>query len=155
MMSSEYAFVTHWHLHRPIERVWEEIFHAERWPRWWKGLERVEELEPGDAHRVGCVRRFVWKGRLPYMLVVDMQVTRVEPPILLESLAHGELEGQGIWRLTQQGEDTDVRCEWTVRTTKRWMKLIAPLARPVFSWNHNVVMRWGEQGLKRLLEGAA
>ncbi len=33
-----------------------------------------------------------------------------------------------------------------------WMNWLAPLARPFFAWNHDAVMRQGEQGLKRLLE---
>jgi hypothetical protein len=31
------------------------------------------------------------------------------------------------------------------------MNLLAPLARPVFAWNHDVVMRWGAEGLAKLL----
>jgi hypothetical protein len=38
-----------------------------------------------------------------------------------------------------------------VRTNKRWMTLIAPLARPAFEWNHDWVMRNGGEGLARLL----
>ena len=29
------------------------------------------------------------------------------------------------------------------------MNLIAPIARPFFSWNHNVVMGWGGEGLAK------
>ncbi|HLE64007.1 MAG TPA: hypothetical protein VI750_12735 [Pyrinomonadaceae bacterium] len=36
-------------------------------------------------------------------------------------------------------------------TTKAWMNLLAPLARPLFSWNHDVVMGWGGEGLKKQL----
>jgi hypothetical protein len=38
-----------------------------------------------------------------------------------------------------------------VRTTKRWMNLAAPLARPVFRWNHDWVMRNGAEGIAELL----
>ena len=31
------------------------------------------------------------------------------------------------------------------------MNLLAPLARPIFEWNHDVVMRRGAEGLARLL----
>ena len=31
------------------------------------------------------------------------------------------------------------------------MNLLAPLARPAFNWNHDVTMRWGAEGLARLL----
>ena len=149
---STYSFITHWHLRCPIETVWEAIFHSERWPSWWNGLERVVELEPGDHNRVGALRRFTWKGSLPYRLVVDMRVTRVEPPRALESLASGDLEGSGVWQLSGDDEGTAVRYDWNVRTTKRWMNLLAPLARPLFALNHDVVMRSGARGLKRLLE---
>ena len=42
---------------------------------------------------------------------------------------------------------TAVLYEWHVQTTKRWMNLLGPVARPVFEYNHDVVMRWGGEGL--------
>jgi hypothetical protein len=38
-----------------------------------------------------------------------------------------------------------------VKTTEWWMNLLAPIARPLFAWNHDVVMRQGGEGLARLL----
>jgi hypothetical protein len=32
------------------------------------------------------------------------------------------------------------------------MNLLAPLARPIFEWNHDVIMRQGGEGLARLLD---
>ena len=29
---AEYHFVSTWQIQAPIERVWEEIYHTERWP---------------------------------------------------------------------------------------------------------------------------
>jgi hypothetical protein len=31
------------------------------------------------------------------------------------------------------------------------MNLLAPIARPLFKWNHDVVMHWGGEGLARRL----
>jgi hypothetical protein len=31
------------------------------------------------------------------------------------------------------------------------MKLLKPIARPLFEWNHDVSMRWGAQGLAQRL----
>ena len=149
---AHYRFVTEWLLQAPITAVWDELFHSERWPRWWCGLEHVEELEPGDADRIGCVRRFIWKGALPYRLTVDMRLIRAEPDRLLESRASGELEGTGRWSVAEQAGMTRARYDWDVETTKPWMNLLAPAARPLFVWNHHVVMRGGERGLKQLLE---
>ena len=47
---------------------------------------------------------------------------------------------------------TAVVYEWNVHTTKPWMNAIAPLAAPVFAWNHDWVMRNGGEGLARLLD---
>jgi len=31
------------------------------------------------------------------------------------------------------------------------MNYLAPIARPLFKWNHDVVMGWGSEGLARRL----
>jgi hypothetical protein len=46
---------------------------------------------------------------------------------------------------------TAVTYEWNVHTTRAWMNLLAPVARPLFEYNHNVVMGWGGDGLSQLL----
>ena len=69
---------------------------------------------------------------------------------LIEADAHGELAGTGRWRFFDERE-TAVTYEWNVRTTKPWMNVAAPLARPIFRWNHNVVMHQGGEGLAALL----
>jgi hypothetical protein len=39
-----------------------------------------------------------------------------------------------------------------VTAAKPWMSRLCPLARPLFAWNHDHVMRGGGRGLARLLE---
>lgn len=152
MSSAEYRFLTTWQIGAPREQVWDAILHVERWRAWWRGLERVEQRASGDVDRLGARYRLTWKGRLPYRLVVEMTTVHLRPCRLLESQARGELEGRGVWRLWPNGAGTRVDYEWRVRTVKRWMNIVAPLLHPLFSWNHDVVMRRGERGLKRLLE---
>lgn len=148
---AEYRFLTTWCLEAAIEPVWEAIYDSETWPSWWKGVERVVELEPGDEDGIGRVGRYTWKSRLPYQLEFDMRTTRLERPHLMEGEAIGELSGTGRWRLFEGNGATAVIYEWNVRTTQRWMNLLSPLARPVFAWNHDVVMRQGGEGLARHL----
>jgi uncharacterized protein YndB with AHSA1/START domain len=148
---AEYSFTTLWHFEAPIEDVWEPIFYVERWPSWWKGVERAVQLESGCPDRLGSLWRYTWKSALPYKLTFDMRLTRVEPPVALDGVANGELGGEGLWRLFRGAEGTLVRYEWNVKTTARWMNLLAPLARPVFEWNHDVVMRQGGVGLASML----
>jgi uncharacterized protein YndB with AHSA1/START domain len=147
----DYAFVTHWRLEAPIEQVWEAISHSEDWPTWWRGVRRVELLEKGDADGLGELRRYTFRSALPYSLVFDARTVKVERPHALEAASSGELEGTGRWQLIDEGPVTDVRYVWNVRTTRAWMNVLAPLLRPAFNWNHDVVMRWGAEGLARHL----
>jgi len=150
---ASYSFVTLWQMNAPIERVWDAVYHSERWPEWWPGVERVIELQPAADNGLGGRQRYVWKSILPYRLTIDMATSRVEPPFVLEGQASGELEGTGRWELSRDDGLTTARCIWTVTTTKPWMNLVAPLARPLFEWNHEIVMRQGGDSLRRLLEG--
>ena len=145
-----YRFLTTWCLDAPREDVWTAIYAVERWPEWWRGVERVTKLAPGDERGVGAVHRHRWRSVLPYTVGFDIRTTRIEPPLLLEGEARGELEGVGRWRF-YEGEGTAVTYEWAVRTTKPWMNAVAPVGRPVFAWSHNVVMRWGGEALARHL----
>jgi hypothetical protein len=148
---ADYSFVTLWRFRSPLEPVWEAIYRSEEWPDWWRGVERVERVEPGDAEGIGALQRYTWRSRLPYRLAFEMRLTRVEPLSLIEGEAVGELAGTGRWRLAHDGGVTRVRYDWNVRTTRPWMNLLAPVARPVFKWNHDVVMNWGVDGLARKL----
>jgi uncharacterized protein YndB with AHSA1/START domain len=146
-----YRLSTIWCVDAPVHEVWDAIHDARRWPEWWKNVERVSELQRGAEDGLGAVHRYIWRGVLPYRVIVDMRVTRVEPMSALEGEASGALEGTGRWSFEKNGRGTVVRYDWHVRTTRRWMNLLAPVARPVFRWNHDSIMREGGRGLARLL----
>ena len=148
---ADYSFVTLWRFRSPLEPVWEMIYRSEDWPAWWRGVERVERVEPGGDAGLGALQLYTWRSRLPYRLAFHMRLTRVEPLSLIEGEAVGELSGTGRWQLTHGAGVTGVRYDWNVRTTKPWMNLLAPFARPLFKWNHDVVMDWGADGLARKL----
>jgi hypothetical protein len=147
----DYELVTIWRIAAPIYEVCEAISHSHHWPKWWRGVEQVMELERGDPHGVGGLLRYTWKSLLPYRLTFDIRITRVEPLAAIEGVASGELEGTGRWLFTAEDGVTTIRHEWQVRTTKRWMNLAAPIARPLFKWNHDIVMQQGGKGLAGLL----
>ncbi len=148
---AKYRFVTVWRIQAPLPQVCDAVSQSLKWPDWWRGVEKVEVFDPGDKDGIGSLRRFTWKGRLPYRLTFDIRVTRAVPRSFLEGHASGELEGVGRWHFSSDGVVTAVRYEWTVRTTRRWMNILAPLARPLFKWNHDQIMRQGAEGMARLL----
>jgi uncharacterized protein YndB with AHSA1/START domain len=149
---AEYRFLTTWLLEVERERVWDAIYDSERWPEWWKGVLEAEELEEGDETGVGRYGRYIWKSKLPYKLEFFVRTTKVKKPHLLEGHAEGELAGVGRWRLFEQDGATAVLYEWNVHTTRAWMNLLTPIARPIFAVNHDYVMRNGGVGIAELLD---
>ena len=146
-----YALVTDWRLAAPIEQVWDALFDVATWPRWWKYVLAVQEIEPGNANGVGAVRRYTWGSRLPYQLSFNMRATIVKRPHVLAGDAVGELTGTGRWTLSASAATTQVRYDWDVATSRPWMNALAPLLAPAFKWNHGQVMAAGGRGLARYL----
>ncbi len=55
--------------------------------------------------------------------------------------AEGDLEGIGQFALEETERDsTLITFHWLVETPKIWMNVLAPLARPLFVWNHHRLM---------------
>jgi len=159
---SRYTFVTEWTIDAPIAAVWQEIHDVQQWPSWWRGVVDVELAEAGDDDGVGSYRRMTWKSLLPYKLRFNMRTTRIEGPKqiaepssarpwIIDGVADGELCGTGKWTLTPTSAGTHLRYDWTVDATKPWMRALGPIARPAFEWNHDIIMRWGLEGLRRRL----
>ena len=148
---ADYEFLTTWLLESPREPVWEAVSDQARWPQWWRGVEEAEEVRGGEQNGIGTVSRLVWKSLLPYKVEFEVTTTRVEHLQLLEADAIGELTGIGRWRFYEQDGITAVLYEWNVATSKAWMNLLAPVARPIFEWNHDWVMARGGEGIAQLL----
>lgn len=148
---AEYRLQSVWRIEAPLEDVYAAVHDSLCWPDWWPGAERVEALASGKPDGVDSVRRYVWQGKLPYRLVVDVRVTRVEALVAIEGSASGDLEGVGRWRFARDAAVSIVAFEWQVRTTRRWMNLIAPFARKAFVRNHALIMAQGGARLAQRL----
>lgn len=152
MAGKAYHFETVWHIAAPLSSVWDVITRPLEWPQWWKGVEAVQEITKGDARGIGGITRYTWKSALPYRLSFDMQLQERAEFRYLKGIAFGELKGVGEWHFEQQNDlTTKVTCIWQVTTEKAWMNWFSFLLRPVFAYNHTLVMKWGEQSLRRAL----
>jgi uncharacterized protein YndB with AHSA1/START domain len=147
MASTDFHLVTTWDLDASIDQVWQVLIAPETWPEWWPSVKKVEVLSEGDAEGIGAVRRLTWTTALPYELTFDMRTVRVEPKSVIEGRASGELDGIGRWTLTPSGSGCSLRYDWIVEVTKPWMVALAFAIKPVFTWNHGVVMERGRRGL--------
>jgi hypothetical protein len=153
--ASEFVLVSNWRVHAPRERVWRVLRETRAWPAWWRYVVSVDELEPGDEHGVGALQRYRWSSRLPYGVTFAIRTVEVRRAERIRARSEGDLAGEGTWDLRDDGDDTRVTYTWRVALTKGWMRALAPLLRPVFTWNHNAVMAAGEAGLNAYLSREA
>ena len=148
---AEYRLLTIWRIEAPLETVYAAIHNSPRWPDWWPGMQKVEQVAAGDPDGINSVLRYFWQGRLPYRMVFEVRATRIEKWVAIEGAVQGDLEGVGRWHFFSEGEVSVVQYEWHVRSTRWWMNLVAPFARSIFIRNHGILMQQGAEGLAHLL----
>ncbi len=146
-----YNWVSVWDIDAPRPMVWAAISRAEDWPRWWPFVDSVELLRPGDADGAGAMCHLVWRTRLPYRIRLEVETVDVKPEHSLWVRAQGDAAGEGTWKLTDAGGGTRVEYEWRISLDRPWMRWLAPLAAPLYRWNHDAVMAAGGTGLARYL----
>jgi uncharacterized protein YndB with AHSA1/START domain len=146
------VLTSRWRLDAAPEAVWRLLTDLEGWPRWWRYVRRARILGRGAASPVGDVAEIVWTSALPYGIRLQVTTAAAERASLLEGHAEGDLRGVGTWLLEAAASGgVDVTYRWEVGLTRRWMRALAFLMRPVFEWNHFVVMRAGARGMAAAL----
>lgn len=152
MIRQTYNLVTCWRLKGTVEAVWEILSKPQHWPDWWPYVEQVEIIDPGHSDGTGAKHHHIWKTCLPYRLQFELETVRVRPPTFVKARVRGDLVGIGHCRLRCRHGLVLVRFDWHVHTSKFWMNLLAPAARPVFVWNHGRVMAAGEKKIALQLD---
>lgn len=149
---AHYRALSEWQIEAPVERVWDVLLLAREWPAWWRGFRSVDQLEPGEESGVGKVLRQRWRSLLPYTLTLDLEITAVDGHRFLEGRTSGDMQGLCRWTFEPQGGRTVVRFLLDVEPTRAWMNVPVPFASRVFALNYGAIMRWGGEGLARLLD---
>jgi mannose-6-phosphate isomerase-like protein (cupin superfamily) len=154
-LAHEYHFYDRWYLLAPIEQVWESIVQTEQYSRWWgRVYDKVEKLEEGDQNGVGARTRVKVHGPLPYRLGFMVESVCAERPYVLVVKTKGDLVGTGVWRLRSVEGGTEVGYDWRPRAEFPLVRLLSPLLKPLFRYNHDWCMRQGEIGLREWFAGA-
>lgn len=154
-LAHEYHFYDRWLIPVPIEQVWESITHSEHYTRWWgKVYDEVEKHSEGDQNGVGARTRVKVHGPLPYRLGFMVESVCAERPYVLVVKTKGDLVGTGVWRLRSVEGGTEVGYDWRPRAEFPLVRLLSPLLKPLFRYNHDWCMRQGEIGLREWFTGA-
>jgi hypothetical protein len=151
MKSNYYKFIARWQIAAPVNDVWYSIYESVDWPNWWKAVQRVTVIKENDANGINGIRKYVWKSILLYTLSFKMQMVEKTDFKYLKGIAIGEFEGDGEWYFKEENGITNVQYNWNVKTNKAWMNYFSFLLRPAFKLNHDVVIKWGVQGLANKL----
>lgn len=154
-MNHRFVLISRWPLATTRERAWAVLTAPETWPRWWPALASVRCLEAGGPDGIGAVREFRWHSGVGYRITFAMATVRVGRLREIEGAASGDVRGQGLWLLEDAGAaGIFLTYRWAVDLERPWLRLAAPLLRPLFIRRHFAVMRSGARGMARHLDCA-
>lgn len=148
---AHYQFESEWALTAPIESVYELLAHPEDFSEWWPSVKRSQPLEEGDEDGVGARASYSLRSPLLYSMDFETRAVDVQHPRRIHNLVRGDLVGTGTYLLDSRGAGTTVHFSWHVSTTKTWMNIMAPVAKPLFVWAHHHVMREGATAMASCL----
>ena len=111
--TNSYRFQTVWWTSATVEKIWEIMATYAAWPTWWRGVKKVKVVRRGDESGVGTVLRQGWRSWLPYTLVFDLEMTRLDSKRVLEGRASGDLEGICKWTFAPLDGGTRSASTWT------------------------------------------
>ena len=88
------------------------------------------------------------KSLVHVRVAASSESTRYDRPHIAEVRASGDLNGTMRWTLTPKDRGTQIDFAEDVTTGKRLLNALAPIAKPFFAWNHTIMMKHGQAGLR-------
>jgi uncharacterized protein YndB with AHSA1/START domain len=156
-MSAEYVFRSQWRLPAPAAAVYEALRDVESYPQWWPQVVAVRRLEDAGGE-LRC------RSLLPYDLVftVHREIEDAASGVLRAALT-GDLAGTSQWTVRDTGTARGTGAgtgtgsvavfDEEVDVHKGLVRAAGRLVRPALRFNHDLMMRAGEKGLRRHLSG--
>lgn len=141
-----YVFVDEWDVAAAPEAVFDAIADARTYPAWWRSV--YLDVEADGPAELGSVARQHFKGRLPYHLHTRSVVVEIDRPRRVVADVDGDLRGRGTWTLTPARQGTHVRFDWQVYADRTLLRVLTPVLRPIFRWNHNWAIARAIEGLE-------
>jgi hypothetical protein len=142
-----YVFSTVWRFASDADAVYAALADVAAYPSWWPQVRQARELGDGSGE-LRC------RSLLPYDLtfVMHREVEDAERR-LLEARLEGDLVGTSRWTVTPDGNGCRAVFDEDVEVGKGALRAAGRLARPALRFNHDLMMRAGEKGLRRMLTG--
>jgi mannose-6-phosphate isomerase-like protein (cupin superfamily)/uncharacterized protein YndB with AHSA1/START domain len=141
-----YVFIDEWDVDAPIEAVFDALADPRTYPQWWRPVYLRVETDGPPA--VGRISRHHFKARLPYTLHLTLRVTGLERPTQIEAEVEGDLSGRSRWTLTPVDGRVHLRWDWRVDGDRAFLRILSPVLRPLFRYNHQWAVARAKEGLE-------
>lgn len=153
MAANQYHFVTHWRVTGSADEVFALVNNEGLgYGGWWSAVYvKVEEVTKGDEAGVGQMVRFHSRGALPYSINWTSRRVELDRPRRVVFRAEGDFDGWAIWTVEQQGAEVVATLDWKLNAEKPLLRLLSPILKPLFEWNHHWAMRQGYEAIQREL----
>ncbi|TDV42709.1 polyketide cyclase [Actinophytocola oryzae] len=146
MSLNDYRFRSLWSVRADTGRVFDALVDLASYPAWWPDIRTVHQLDD-DTAEVVC------RSTLPYDLTFRLHRAIEDAPNgRMRVDMTGDLEGY------VQGDVAEHRAAGAllaisqrVVVTKPLLRVLSPVARPVFRANHALMMRRGQRGFRAYL----
>jgi hypothetical protein len=160
--STGFVLISRWRMGCDSNAVWDLLTRLEAWPQWWPQVTQARVVHQAPLGESGTRVILTWRTLLGYGLKIDVVNTRrqrdADGHCEIEGRSAGDLLGYGLWVIEplpcgagSGPAEVDVTYRYEVELNKGWMRLLAPLLRHLFAWNHFAVMRSGAGGMAKRL----
>ncbi|MGH3492898.1 MAG: SRPBCC family protein [Sciscionella sp.] len=144
-----YRFCSEWLLPARPTAVYRTVVDLASYPDWWPDVRAVSKVDE-DTAELRC------RAVLPYSLQLRMhRREQDEHSGRLRVELSGDLIGLLAGDISAVPQGTRLVIIQEVIVAKRILRLLDPVARPVFRANHAMMMRHGHEGLRRRLRVTA
>jgi len=154
-LAARYHFLSDFRMTTDRDAVWAALIAVEEWPLWWRWLKRIDVMrEATSEDGVGAVYRNHIGSPTGYAFEFQGEIAAADRPRRLDLTLTGEIVGRIRYLLSDDPSGgTHVEYAQLVETPKWWMNLLAPIARPGFTWNHDKLMTDFGRGLAKASGG--
>jgi hypothetical protein len=146
-----FVFDKTWAFDVSAAALWGLFTDTQSFTRWWPWLRRFDPvpLRPGERTRCSI------GPPLPYLLNVELHVTRVVDHELVEVEVTGDARGPARLEVVPDGERANARLAWELVVQRPMLRMAATVARPVLQWGHDWVIENGVAQFRRNAIGSA
>ena len=140
-----FVFRSTWRLDATPDAVYTALADVEQYPTWWRQVRGGRRLDEASGE-------IVCRSLLPYDLTfVATRVVEDPSARVLRASLHGDLNGTSEWTITGVDGHCTAVFDEDVEVGSGLLRAAGLLGRPALRFNHDLMMRSGERGLRRHL----